>query len=560
MKHLRLFFLIATVIMLLSHVGRGATCYYEGWDGGSLAGWTANTVQTIVELRTTGGNPDGYVYTYMENAGGTWDAGALSTLPEVTGDYIAGRIYRVSFDIQFIAGDFGDLWFRVRYMDATYNGWKFPLTNVFPLGTWISYTIDFDPTWSDAEAMAAGWIQESTSPSFSTTMSDVYTAEVRISGEGDIEAGIDNFHLYCGPLIVPFDIKPTSCPNPLNVKPFNRQKGGPPNSVLPVAILGTEDFDVSSIDLSSILLENVPPLRHSYEDVATPVDDPTDCACTSEGPDGNLDLTLKFRKADIVYALGTVMDGQEVPLTITGLLLDGTEFEGTDCVLIRGDRCPDLIPQSFTLLGPPMVVPGEALQSRIGATVENTGHVDAGDFFVGFYISSDPEITIADQLLIGGREYISSVAAGDAVPVPINGSMTVPPGWPLGTAWIGVVMDEFDDVYECDEANNTSAIRVIVNSPGSMGSDAGQPFVLGNNYPNPFNPSTEISFSIPAASHVKLEVYNIMGQRVTTLVDGQLEAGTHTVQWNASETASGAYFYRLQADDYVGARKMLLLK
>ncbi|MEW6411959.1 MAG: S8 family serine peptidase [Candidatus Zixiibacteriota bacterium] len=83
---------------------------------------------------------------------------------------------------------------------------------------------------------------------------------------------------------------------------------------------------------------------------------------------------------------------------------------------------------------------------------------------------------------------------------------------------------------------------------------------LGQNYPNPFNPTTEIFFSLPENSRVKLEVFNIRGQRVTTLADGMYTAGQHSVTWDASSVASGVYFYRLETDNFVDQKKMLLLK
>jgi len=62
------------------------------------------------------------------------------------------------------------------------------------------------------------------------------------------------------------------------------------------------------------------------------------------------------------------------------------------------------------------------------------------------------------------------------------------------------------------------------------------------------------------ATHVKLEVFNVMGQKVAMLLDSQLEAGEHVVQWDGSSAASGVYLYRLQADDFVDTKKMILLK
>jgi hypothetical protein len=87
-----------------------------------------------------------------------------------------------------------------------------------------------------------------------------------------------------------------------------------------------------------------------------------------------------------------------------------------------------------------------------------------------------------------------------------------------------------------------------------------QAFALAQNYPNPFNPSTRIDFNLGKASDVKLTVYNVLGQRVATLVNGHLSAGQHTVQFDARNIASGVYFYRLDAGSFVSSKKMMLLK
>lgn len=115
------------------------------------------------------------------------------------------------------------------------------------------------------------------------------------------------------PITVAVDIKPGSCPNPINLKS---------RGVLPVAILGTSGFDVTQIDPASIRLMGVAPIRSSLEDVATPfaVEITTCDSCTDLGPDGIMDLTLKFRTQEIVAALGEVNDEECIVLQITGNL------------------------------------------------------------------------------------------------------------------------------------------------------------------------------------------------------------------------------------------------
>ena len=130
---------------------------------------------------------------------------------------------------------------------------------------------------------------------------------------------------------VDLDIKPTSCPNPLNI-------GGRGN--IPVAILGTASFDVTQVDPASILLEGVAPLRFSFEDVATPfAGEKSECSdCTTEGPDGFTDLTLKFDTQDVVAAIAPVSNNECRLLTLTGLLFDGTAIEGQDVVLAKARK------------------------------------------------------------------------------------------------------------------------------------------------------------------------------------------------------------------------------
>jgi hypothetical protein len=100
--------------------------------------------------------------------------------------------------------------------------------------------------------------------------------------------------------------------------------------------------------------------------------------------------------------------------------------------------------------------------------------------------------------------------------------------------------------------NGIAAVKQNSNIPHS--------YSLSQNYPNPFNPSTVINFSLQNASNVTLAVYNILGQKVATLVNEYKQAGTYTAQFDASKLASGVYIYRIEAGNFVAVKKMMLLK
>lgn len=85
-------------------------------------------------------------------------------------------------------------------------------------------------------------------------------------------------------------------------------------------------------------------------------------------------------------------------------------------------------------------------------------------------------------------------------------------------------------------------------------------FELKQNYPNPFNPSTTIGYSIPAEAKVTLEVLDVLGRKVATLVDAVQSAGFHSCRWEANDVPSGVYFYRMKAGTYTKTLKMIQLK
>lgn len=185
-----------------------------------------------------------------------------------------------------------------------------------------------------------------------------------------------------------------------------------------------------------------------------------------------------------------------------------------------------------------------------------------------------------------------TVTIQDAADIPVSGATvyvtaTGPTGgnYSAVTATDGTVYFETDPFkkptsewcFEVTDVTHTSyAYNVADNSvtkaceSGWVYGSGGNPYAIDNqtpaefglsqNHPNPFNPVTEISYSLPSGGQVTLEVYNILGQQVAVLVDGYQSAGHHSVQWDASRQSSGVYFYRLNTGNQISTRKMLLMK
>ncbi len=119
--------------------------------------------------------------------------------------------------------------------------------------------------------------------------------------------------------------------------------------------------------------------------------------------------------------------------------------------------------------------------------------------------------------------------------------------------------------FDIKEIQLSSADGFLIKSMRNADLTLPGQFRLYQNYPNPFNPTTEMRFSLPRAVHVTLNVYNILGQEIISLVDGVLNAGEHSVVWDGLDAsgrpvASGIYFYRLESDDFTDKKKMILLK
>ncbi len=147
----------------------------------------------------------------------------------------------------------------------------------------------------------------------------------------------------------------------------------------------------------------------------------------------------------------------------------------------------------------------------------------------------------------------------------IAGDMNLAPVFTSGPFQIGHAGPDsadtqpyFDGVI--DHLRISRTIPADLSAPAGPGNDLPDKFSLGDNYPNPFNPTTTIEYALPKSTDVTLTVYNLLGREVATLVNSKQQAGRHQVQFDASSLASGVYFYRITTPEFNKVRKMMLIK
>jgi len=137
--------------------------------------------------------------------------------------------------------------------------------------------------------------------------------------------------------------------------------------------------------------------------------------------------------------------------------------------------------------------------------------------------------------------------------------------WTFGTDEVDAPLASLIMAFTGDHADATVSLDdVYYNMEPELGVDdyvatPGQ-YHLAQNYPNPFNPETNIQFTVPNNDQVRLTVLDILGNEVATLVDANIQSGTHTVSWNASHMPSGIYFYHIEATGFNQTRKLTLIK
>jgi hypothetical protein len=284
-------------------------------DSGSIVGWDDSWVYWVGDGNTNGDNLDGKWVHIIYPVEGWWDLGfetnkVVVFLSQDHGPYLGEGLETRVYGSNTLWGSVSS---QAVLTEVYLDGWR--------------------PHNPAEDRNRNGWTSDDIVGVYELPGNYRYIKITAWSRWPDYnEPEVDAVATFPKVIEAPVDIKPQSCPNPLNVKA---------RGVLPVAILGTADFDVTKIDPDSIKLEGVSPLRSALEDVATPYEpflgkkEATDC--TDEGADGYLDLTLKFDQQAIVEALGDVNDGEVRVLRLSGNLkpeFGGTPIIGEDVVVV----------------------------------------------------------------------------------------------------------------------------------------------------------------------------------------------------------------------------------
>jgi hypothetical protein len=290
------------------------------------------------------------------------------------------------------------------------------------------------------------------------------------------------------------------------------------------------------------------------------------------------------------------MDTTEEMLTIGGLNNGGTDTENNVYQSWPGDALP---------AGTRFEVYAEAMSPEDNFIGEGNHVVLFAKYFDANWglIQMDLSEPMNSQSAIAGEyhelELASEVVAGAAVMQvglmyvqssdAVGGVVHVDEMWmhiPMTVTGIGVPNSLFAepmlelevneltfswDVYAGDGFDETESngLRTFTVSAGELlslnGVSLPTAFALHNNYPNPFNPVTNILYDVPELTDVTLEIFNVMGQRVRTLAQGSHEPGRYQIVWNATNDigeslSSGMYIYRIQAGDFVSVKKLVLMK
>lgn len=269
------------------------------------------------------------------------------------------------------------------------------------------------------------------------------------------------------------------------------------------------------------------------------------------------DLTVwRFSHLDTVGSDITDEDGYywiEMDVTLTDSFM--IEVKATGFRRLVEGFCPDLQGDSleinFSLKGP-------YLQKFDSSLVADT--LDPGDSSLFERVMTNIGPVAFEYDVVWDADWIDVTPTSGTIPWLGDDTLYI---------WLYAPEDQkaaYEDtiVIENNSANPAIHIPVMLAVPTGVedqeGSKLPRSFALRGCYPNPFNASTTIGYDLPRASRVTLEIYNLVGQKVATLVNDYQQAGYKTVNWNAAEVTTGIYYYKLTAGEFVSVRKLTILK
>lgn len=226
-------------------------------------------------------------------------------------------------------------------------------------------------------------------------------------------------------------------------------------------------------------------------------------------------------------------------LILANTLASGDEL---DIRLIKIEDDGDTL-WSKIIAGPEIVLGNSIQQSADGGFIicGSAGPYFDQDIYI---VKTDSDGEIAWTKTICGRQYGND--AGNCIRQTSDGGFVL-------TGWLSTE-DAGDDVCLIKLDSDQVGIEDEFDNWLSQG------FCLSSNYPNPFNAMTIIRYGLPQPADIKIEIFDILGRRVETLIDEKQPAGYHQAMWNAEGRSSGVYFYRIQAGDIVETKRMMLLK
>jgi Secretion system C-terminal sorting domain len=189
-------------------------------------------------------------------------------------------------------------------------------------------------------------------------------------------------------------------------------------------------------------------------------------------------------------------------------------------------------------------VGGETFEAGSTITIQWHAEIDHGPNNWDLYFSPDGGSTVSEIAFNLPKEQLNY--------------MWIVPDNPTNSGIIIVVQDNNQTVNYQDMCSSFTikATTTGITDKSNLAKD----FVIYPAYPNPFNNSTVISFNLPEQSPVKINVFNIAGEKIKTLVNSEMQPGLHKIRWNADEVPSGVYFYAIETKNSVETRKLILLK